>query len=499
MSLTIVSSPATVVTNIPSYNVTTSLVESAGYNNVRIRANIYIDGIVKAVIEQPKGLADFDFYNTLKSFCGRLNVAPQTNSTLIQPTYGSELLTGWTNIDFTTFTTAGRAISAAVKASGTGWAKSNNLGALAVGDILVIGTESTYAITSGNAPYFYLTDADSIVTGHEYVIPLANKIRYIMVTTAMAASQLTIGRPADAQNWLGTWTIKMIPTASTSHKGYPCVYFKIGLQEYYEDATGTTVAGTESLQSALLFVPAVTDNLNETLINNYLMQWNDSAKKFLNDSIRAAMEFKRSIRMDMRIMFVSEETYFKVLLNTVARGNIEMSAKTNNMGWGFVNFNEYSFYGAEYMMTTDIADTAIWLRGIRATDSAMSEALTIKQLTKCYSKLNALEFVGRHGLEVCLFKGSPTIKNLVEKELYKNSNRINLPYLTDRKKEIILRSLYETDAYNEILWQLIESTQEVWLYDLLLPYYKIIGIKNTEITEYSEAQLFINEIIGEYV
>ena len=491
MSLTVVSSPANVVTNIPSYNVTTDIVEGAGYNNVRIRANIYVDGIVKAVIEQPKGLADFDFYSTLKSFCGRLNVAPQQITPLIQPTYTAELLTGWTNIDFTTFTTAGRAISAAVKASGAGWAESNNLGALAVGDILVIGTEHDYALATATvAPY--IATNDLMVVDNEYIVPAVSKIRFFMVSTAAATSKLTIGRPSGAQNWAGTWTVKLIPAASTSHKGYPAVYFKIGFSEYYENAAGTTVEGTESLQSTLLFIPAVTDNLNETLSGNYLMVYNDNTKKFLNDSVRAGIQLYPGIKMDMRIMFVSEETYIKLM-----RVVTPLSAKTNNMGWGFINANEVAYYGAEYVLPG--ASAVLYLNASRAADSTMSEALTITQSTKCHPKIKAVEFVGSHGLEVCLFKGSPTIKNLAEKEFYRNSNRINLPYLSDKKKEIILRSIYETDAYNEILWQLIESTQEIWLYDLLLPYYKIIGIKSTETTEYDQAQALINEITGEYV
>ena len=492
--------PVASVTNMPNYTVTTDIVEGSSYNNVRVRANIYIDGIVKAVLEQPKGLSSFDFFNILKAFTGKLNTAPSQTTPFIQPTYGSELLTGWTNIDFTTLTTAGRAISAAIKAAGSGWVKSNNLGALAVGDILVIGTEHDYALgTATVEPSIYLTDADSVVTGHEFVIPLVSKIRFIMVTTTMAASQLTVGRASGAQSWAGTWTVKLIPAASTSHKGYPCVYFKIGFTEYYEDATGATVIGTESLQKTLLFVPAITDNLNETLAGNYTMLRNVSVKKFLNDSIRSGMEFKRSIRMDVKAMFVSEETYIKLWLTTTARGNVAMSATTSNMGWGFININEYSLYGAEYFITTDTADTSIYLSGIRANDVTISETLTLKQVTKCYPKINAVEFVGSHGMECILFKGSPTIKNITEKEFYKNVNRVNLPYVSDRKKQIVLRSLYETDAYNEILWQLINSTSVMWMFDLLLPYYKIIGINTDEITEYDQTELFINEILAEYV
>ena len=501
MSLTIVSSPANVVTNIPSYNVTTDIVEGAGYNNVRIRANIYVDGVVKAVLEQPKGLADFDFYNVLKAFCGRLNVAPRNATILKQPTVSTELLTGWTNIDFTTFTTVIRVISEAIKASGTGWAKSNDLGAMVVGDIIVVGTESTYAVTSGEQPYFYLTDLDGVVTGHEYVLNYANQIRFFMVTTTMTESQITIGRPSGAQNWLGGWTIKKIAAGSTAQIGQQAIYFKIGFSEYYEDATGTTIAGSETLTDCLLFIPSELLS-GETFATNYLMSGTGS-KKFLHDSLRGGMKFKRLVGQEFRVMFASDETYIKAFLNTTIRGDVALSDALLNVGYGFFVVNELSVYSGQYFFNTDTANTTMFLKSRRnVTENVMSEVLTVTQLTTCYPDLRAIEFVGRPGgLETIIFAGSPTIKNQVEKEYYKNTNRINIPYNNIRKKEIILRTINEnaSAAYVDIMWQLIESSRDVWMFQYLTPYYKIIGILSDEVTEYDRAELFTNEIRGEYV
>jgi len=170
MALTLNTIPGQIITATPNYNVTTSLIEGASYNNVRIRANVYIDGVIKAVLEQPKGLADFAFFNILKAFCGRLNQAPHTVNPLTAPVLSSELLTAWTNhgAGFSTFTTSGRQISEAISA-GAAVARSNDLGALAAGDIIIVGTEYDYTVNTGSQnPYMRLSDgSDHCSNGNE--------------------------------------------------------------------------------------------------------------------------------------------------------------------------------------------------------------------------------------------------------------------------------------------------------------------------------------------
>lgn len=74
MALTIVSYPNN-IDNSGVFNVTTDLVEDATHVNLRVRAEIYHEGIVKAVVEKPKGLADFDFSDILKSLVPGLKFA----------------------------------------------------------------------------------------------------------------------------------------------------------------------------------------------------------------------------------------------------------------------------------------------------------------------------------------------------------------------------------------------------------------------------------------
>jgi hypothetical protein len=63
MALTISTHPDEVITNAPEFTVTTSLTEGASYQNLRIRATIHIGGMAsaQAVLEQPKGMDDWDF------------------------------------------------------------------------------------------------------------------------------------------------------------------------------------------------------------------------------------------------------------------------------------------------------------------------------------------------------------------------------------------------------------------------------------------------------
>ena len=77
MALTISTHPEDQITNAPDFTVTTSLTEGASYQNLRIRATIYIGGESEAVavLEQPKNLDDWDFLDLLRSFVGKADVA----------------------------------------------------------------------------------------------------------------------------------------------------------------------------------------------------------------------------------------------------------------------------------------------------------------------------------------------------------------------------------------------------------------------------------------
>lgn len=66
MALTLVSYPAN-ISNSGAFNITTSLAEDATHVNLRVRGDITVSAVVVASVEKPKGLADFDFADILKS------------------------------------------------------------------------------------------------------------------------------------------------------------------------------------------------------------------------------------------------------------------------------------------------------------------------------------------------------------------------------------------------------------------------------------------------
>ena len=90
MALTVNSNPEN-IDNSSEYNVTTSLSEDADHVNLRVRADITIDAAVVATIEKPKGLADFDFFDILKSHVSGIDFA-RNSGALYKISGGSPLV-----------------------------------------------------------------------------------------------------------------------------------------------------------------------------------------------------------------------------------------------------------------------------------------------------------------------------------------------------------------------------------------------------------------------
>jgi len=93
MSLTVNSNPNN-IDNSGAYNVTTSLTEDGDHVNLRVRADITIDAVVVTTIEKPKGLADFDFFDILKSHVTGISFA--RNSGVVYKVSGGSPLIAYT-------------------------------------------------------------------------------------------------------------------------------------------------------------------------------------------------------------------------------------------------------------------------------------------------------------------------------------------------------------------------------------------------------------------
>ena len=93
MALTVNSNPEN-IDNSGAYNVTTSLTEDGDHVNLRVRADITIDAFIVATIEKPKGLADFDFFDILKSHVTGISFA--RNSGVVYKVSGGSPLAAYT-------------------------------------------------------------------------------------------------------------------------------------------------------------------------------------------------------------------------------------------------------------------------------------------------------------------------------------------------------------------------------------------------------------------
>jgi hypothetical protein len=90
MALTLVSSPAN-ISNSGAFNVTTSLVEDSTHVNLRVRADITVAAVVVATVEKPKGIADFDFIDILKSMVTGISIT-RNSGNLYAVSGGSPLI-----------------------------------------------------------------------------------------------------------------------------------------------------------------------------------------------------------------------------------------------------------------------------------------------------------------------------------------------------------------------------------------------------------------------
>ena len=79
MSLTLNTYPDNIDCSA-AFNITTSLSADADHVNLRVRADITVSAVVVATVEKPKGLADFDFFDILKSLVPGLSFARDSGS-----------------------------------------------------------------------------------------------------------------------------------------------------------------------------------------------------------------------------------------------------------------------------------------------------------------------------------------------------------------------------------------------------------------------------------
>lgn len=82
MALTLNTSPAA-ISNSGAFNITTSLSEDATHVNLRVRCDITSSAVIVAVVEKPKGIADFDFSDILRSLIAGISFARASGNKVV--------------------------------------------------------------------------------------------------------------------------------------------------------------------------------------------------------------------------------------------------------------------------------------------------------------------------------------------------------------------------------------------------------------------------------
>ncbi len=422
-----------------AFNVTTSLVEDSGHVNLRIRADIYHEGVVKATVEKPKGLPDFDFSDILKSLTPGLKFARDSGDIVKTGSIGSNLLTDFTHdAGWDTFTHTNNVIASAIEASTDSiWATSNTV-AMVPGELYLLYTPD-FASSGGNTPYIAL-----YITVTHYAIEniVSNKGILIMPTVA-GNFFFKVGSSGGLMNFSGTFLLYKITTNRTTI-GNPLAPYFVIFSEVYETAAGVTTIGATDATNVYRYVPAVGDG---TAFTEYVLHDNSClfACKTLKNNI---CKFFTVSPSEYWVVFFTE--YVGVRFYYAKDGGAEtFSAGTCYEGWGVVIINV-----GELMATVVTSLVGHMEESVGLTE--ISAAITIYPDTSQIDERVVLEFDGLvGGKEYLAFEGLKhqeftTIRNY-HQGTKKNRKPISFTGINRQKLETRFKDINNAEYLKSLL------------------------------------------------
>jgi len=392
MAITLNSYPAN-IDRSGAFNVTTSLTEDASHVNLRIRADIYHEGIVKATIEKPKGINIFDFANILKSLCPGLLFARDSGDIVKTGTIGANLITAWSVSSGTwdTFTSSANQITSAIEASTDPvFLKTNDI-TMAVGELYML--YSVDLATSGvNAPA-----ANNSLTEHEWKVLEKNKSVLIMPITS-GTRQIIIGAYGGELNFSGTFYCYKITTDRLT-VGNSLVPYFCKFTEVYENAAGVTQTGATSLTNVYRYVPGRGDDIAFT---NYVLT--GSTSRFANKTLRNnACKFFTISPLEYLVSFFSEYVELELFYSKDGGAYTHTTHPICYEGWGVVIIN------IGELMASVATSLRIYLNEL-GTPATISEVLTVYPDTSQIDERVVLEYDGIvGGKEYLAFEGKKDI------------------------------------------------------------------------------------------
>jgi len=495
MSLSIDTHPSKQQTNAPEFTVTTSLTEGSSYQNLRIRAKVYVygekSGEPVAVLEQPKGISDWDFFDLLKSFIGRCDAPVGGSDILIVPTLGSQLLTHWTNdmSRFSTFLTSGKTITSAISA-GDALAYSNTL-TMAKGELYVFQVDNDFVNTY--APVTFRIQA----TGSRNEIQYAGLSNRKLGANTNYYFLLTDGAYVSPTMALYTGvypaTLAIDPNLYkvTDNHNNPTVFFRVVFSEVYENASGVVTTGDIEESDTMMFVPVVVEP-GEVLADDYLLSDSVVTPKPCNRGVvSGGVKYKYGVGMEIRLLYIWNS---EITINSWYNdGSAHSGATAPGIGWAMLIINDTTIAG----LTASLASFSVDLVDAQG-DWGLS-ALTINCELISYPDMEALSFIGDLGEETLIFRGAAIKNGTSERMMYANSNRIRRTARAFRKISHVLKTLYETEEVNEVLHQLTYSELPVWMYNKgLADKYREVGVITDTVKLSERGEMFGNDLEVEY-
>lgn len=458
-----------------SFNITTSLVEDTSHVNLRVRADIYVDGIIIATVEKPKGISDFNFDDILKSECVGLKIVRDTAQIITGIKSASNLITSWASYSgtYTTLTTAANVINSAI-CTVLSSLESNDM-TLTAGKVYMFYTDEFTSL--GNQPIasIYGTNQSQYFYG--------NKCMYIMPFTT-GNYKIIFGQAA-SQNIYGKFYVNEL-TPNFNTVGRPFTFYRVNFTEIYEDGSGVTTPGDSLDTNVFQFIPVKGDELAFT---EYIMH--DSTSRFANKTLRNNVcKFYTNVPYELWLSAFSEYLYTE-LYYSVDGGAWDHSNRVEFIeGWSVIilNIGEFMNY---------VTSNARFQIKELGTGTALSEIITVYVDSSCNDARVILEYDGLvGGKEYLPFEGMKdieftTIRNYIAGSK-KNRKPLSFTGINKQKLGTTFKDLYNADY----LKSLLVSDNVKKLEALYAPATDVTVL--TETVRISNSELFSNEIDIEY-
>jgi hypothetical protein len=464
------------ITAKAKYTADTSLTESSSYQNLRIRASLLIDGEVAGIIENPKGLTNFDFRPMLDSLCGRLVKSFKQSATYFTPVSSTaNIVTGWSNVQGTTNFSSGSAGDFYFEATSStiAWIRSAAITGIVKGDIIAIpiSAQSTAGEEGSDPPYpvWRLTksttvDTDVVDESNCLAQTGFNGFVYLVATENITNAYIWCG--GIQGNLYSNYTSEFygrafkVSPGKTVNLNYPCVYYKVKFQTYYEDSSDVTQYPSTELnisEGVQLYVPM--QNIGDNNFMQYVCVPGDTSKKAPCLSLG---------KDDTTKHFIYHPSYTRLRVLVLIKGwsTTKIYYSKNNgaysdytlshAGWLILNLEPESF----------LSGVTSSFRFYMYDDSLQaSQVHELEFSSKCFDSPVILDFKGRLGYETIVLNGYKKETVKADRETFKDV--FNLPNVlnADFFKRIEAETNYQLREYHELLAELLYSSKLVFMYD----------------------------------